>query len=219
MKSKKLIFVYIILYTAFIIFWVKFNHVRDSICTDPLKPNYEFDTMYRTPSQVPAEHLDFYDNARYMAFRSPVIDGDRYELDFTDIPFNSLKGYPEEYRYYIDQGNVYEKCSANKNYGKYTALLVLVEKTKLFNQEIQIQFDCSEGQLYGAYAKLVYLSLDGNKTIKFVPLEPSENQIALNINSNLNSGFLKAIYIFYVTKEESNIHAVLKDHTCSIQMH
>lgn len=112
----------------------------------------------------------------------------------------------------MDHGNIYDIASKNKFLiGRFNTLLIRVENVQLLNNKIQLSFESFGDDLLCSYMKLVYLSFNGNKEVKYIPLEPLENEVSIVINSNEKGKFLKTIYIFSATENESVLNYRLCD--------
>lgn len=190
--------------------YVQFIQIKNTTAYDCMVPGFEVDNLYTSQVEnIPAEHRQFYEKIRYFTFKSDNISGKDYRIDFDDIPFNSLKGFPGKYRYFMDSGSVYDTSEKNKGLiGKFTAVLIRVEEVHLRNNKIELSFEFQDNDLMCSYVKLVYLSLNGKEKIKYIPIG---DQRSIVINSNENGNFLKTIYLFSSTKNEPMLNCHLSD--------
>ena len=205
---NKKTFCYIIFSFALIlgnITYTTFFKIKAADAYDSLKPNFEIDNLYASQKKnIPVTQLEFYEKAKNLSFESSRICQEMYHINFDDIPVNSLKGIPGSYRYFMEQGNIYATSKNKMHVGKFTVLLLKVESVQLRNTKIKIDFEASNDDLFCSYMKLVYLHLNGQEEVKYIPIGTTyENKAAVTINRNETCKFLKAIYIFCATKNNT----------------
>jgi hypothetical protein len=213
MKKKWGYMVFSLFVILIVIVYTKIMQIKGTTVYDCMNPNFEIENLNAAQKEdIPIEHLQFYEKVKYISFESDNICKKNYSIDFDDIPFNSLKGFPGKYRYFMDHGNIYDIASKNKFLiGRFNTLLIRVENVQLLNNKIQLSFESFGDDLLCSYMKLVYLSFNGNKEVKYIPLEPLENEVSIVINSNEKGKFLKTIYIFSATENESVLNYRLCD--------
>lgn len=213
MEKRKWVYLCFFLFVmlmAVVFVHTRIMQMRGTTVYDCMKPNFEINDLYVTQKEnIPIEHLQFYEKAKYISFESDNIREENYSIDFDYIPLRSLKGLPGQYLYFMDHGNIYEEVSKNKSFiGRFTTILIRVENVHLFNNKVQLSYESAGDDLLCSYMKLVYLLFNGNKEVKYIPLE---NEGSIDIRINEKGKFLKTIYIFAAKENELVINYHLSD--------
>lgn len=217
MKKKLSLITLALLFFLFAAISIRIVYIANTSASDTLKPNFEMDSIYQEQNtELSANSKYFYGTAKYLFFQSDKINRNNdnyaknYRIDFGDIPVNQLIGLTGEYQYFIDSGKAYNTAEHMTSIGMYHTALIKVEKLHLLNQKIEIKLDTLPEDILCSYMKTVYLSMSGKKIIHYRDLEFSDHA-SVYLDCNENGSFLKAIYIFSLTKDGSALAFHLKD--------
>lgn len=209
-KRDRIICSFLVFAILIITVHTRIMQIKCTDASDRMIPNFEIKNLNETQKdEIPAEHLQFYEKVKDLSFKSDNIHKESYSVDFEDLPFIKSNGILGVYRYFMDQGKVYDAGNDKSSIGYFSVRLIRVGNVKLLHNKIQLSVKASSGGLLCSYVKLVYLSFGGGKKIKYIPLE---DEASIVIDSHEKGYFLKAIYIFSAAEKKPAMRYQLKDY-------